>query len=377
MIRTKSPAAAEDRFIPLVEPWLDDPCASEVGRQVASGFVGPGKTTENFAESLAAKLDVEHCILTTSGTTALSVAAHACGLKPGDEILVPSYGVISTVNAFASIGLLPRLVEIERTTACINPMQLKTRITSRTKAVCFVNFSGYTGENIEQIRDISREAGVPLIEDAATALGHCHAGKSAGTFGTVGTLSFSPPKTITTGQGGAILTNSREHADAARAYIDHGDLEWRKTNLNRAIGTNLRFNDVLAALGNAQLRTLDDRLDRRRQAYRALREVLGNLLYKVHGEQAPLFNIVFASDPDRLVDELRLRNIAAVRQYRSIYQHPPYADLADGGFPIADWWTNHAVYLPFGLALSQGDSRRIGTAVRDTKIDLLIPQDIA
>ena len=193
----------------------------------------------------------------------------------------------------------------------------------------------------------------------------------AGTFGTVGTLSFSPPKTITTGQGGADVTNSQELADEARKYTDHGDLTWRQTNLNREIGTNLRFNDVLSALGLAQIRTFDERLRRKRLAHRALRNLLGNYLFAVPGDEAPLFNIVFTDVADRLVAELRNRNIGAVRQYRSIAQHPAYAQLAENGFPQSDWWTDRAVYLPFGLALTEDDATQIGGAVLDTKIELI------
>jgi perosamine synthetase len=360
-----------DRFIPFVEPWLDGTCAEEVRRQVASGFVGPGKATDEFGASLSTKLGVRHCALTTSGTVALSVAAYACGLRSGDEIIVPAYGVISTINGFASIGLRPRLVEIDRTTGCIDPSALERATRKQTKAICFVNFSGYTGPNLEAVVRIARAHEIPLIEDAATALGHRHAGRYAGAFGTIGTLSFSPPKTITTGQGGAVITASQEYADAARKYIDHGDLTWRQTNINREIGTNLRFNDVLSALGLAQMRTLDERLQRKRQAHRALRNLLGDYLFAVPGDEAPLFNIIFSTDAERLVAELRSRGIGAVRQYRSIPQHPAYAHLVEDGFPQSDWWTDHAVYLPFGLALSEDDATRIGETILDAKIELI------
>jgi perosamine synthetase len=377
MAAPKATLPASDRFIPFVEPWLDDGCADAVQGQVASGFVGPGKATEAFAHGIEARLGVAHCVLTTSGTVALTVAAHACGLRPGDEVLVPAYGVISTINGLASAGLQPRLVEIECATGCIDLTELKRRIRKETKAICFVNFSGYTGENLVAVARIAEERGIPLIEDAATAIGHQYRGRAAGTFGAVGTLSFSPPKTITTGQGGAVVTDSQQHADLAREYIDHGDLTWRQTNLNRKIGTNLRFNDVLSALGNAQLRTLDARLARKRAAHSALREILGDALFRVPGEEAPLFNIVFAKEAERLVTELRTRNIGAVRQYRSIAQHPAYAELADVAFPHSDWWTDFAVYLPFGVALSIQDASRIGEAIRETRIELMPPSENA
>lgn len=358
------------RFLPLAEPWLGEECADAVKAQVLTSFVGPGKATRDFGQALEEFIGVPHCVLTTSGTVALSVAAVALGLKPGDEILVPAYGVISTINAFAVLGLRPRLVDIDRTTACMDPDQLATRLTLKTKAICFVNFAGYTGENLLRVKAIAAERGIPLIEDAACALGHRYNGKRAGSFGDAGILSFSVPKALTTGQGGAVLTSSDATADRAAEYVDHGDLRWRETNLNRGIGTNLRFNDVLAALGLAQMQLIDERLARKRRAYGRLREALGANLYAVPGDQAPLHYVVFADDPDALVSELRARNIGAVRQYRSIYQHPAYAELNDSAFPNSDFWTEAAVYLPFGLSLSENDADRIAAAVMESRVAL-------
>ncbi len=133
------------RFIPFIEPWLDEECAEEVKRQVASGFVGPGKTTEEFSRAIESSLGVSHCVLTTSGTVALTVAAHACGLSPGDEILVPAYGVISTINGFASAGLKPRLVEIDRHTGCIDPSDLERRDYEENKGDLLRQFFGIHG----------------------------------------------------------------------------------------------------------------------------------------------------------------------------------------------------------------------------------------
>jgi perosamine synthetase len=362
---------ATSSFLPLAEPWFPPECADAVAAQVASGFVGPGPTTQSFADGLRSRTGAGHCVLTTSGTVALTVAAAALGVRPGDEILVPAYGVISTINGFASFGLRPRLAEIDRRSGCLDLNALDAAITGRTRAVCFVNFSGYTGENVLAVSEICRQRGVPWIEDAACALGHSFGSRSAGTFGTIGTLSFSVPKVLTTGQGGAVLTGDVAIANRAAAYIDHGDLEWRKTNLNRNIGTNLRFNDVSAALGLCQLRDLDARLERRRRSYAAVRELLGEHLYSVPGTEAPLHNIVFTSSPDELVAALRASGIGAVRQYRTLSQHPAYRELAEGGFTNADFWTDHAVYLPFGVALTAEDGHRIGRAVLESGVRLV------
>ena len=357
-------------FMPLAEPWIDASCARAVGEQVASGFIGPGEATATFARRLAALCNTQHCVPTTSGTIALSVAAKALDLRPGDEIIVPAYGVISTINAFASFGFTPRLVDVDPTTACVDPAALEARLTGRTKAVCFVNFSGHTGTPLVEVAALCRAKGLPLIEDAACALGHRHDGKPAGSFGTVGCLSFSVPKIVTTGQGGAVVTNDQTEADRARAFIDHGDLEWRRTNLNRDIGTNLRFNDVLASLGLAQLDTLAERLERKRRSYRALREELDGCLYAVPGTEAPLHYIVFSDDPPALVGKLRAQEIGAAVQYRFLAEHPPYATLNDGDFLGARSWGRTAVYLPFGLALSEDDARRVGRAVRVSGVSI-------
>jgi perosamine synthetase len=361
----------QSKQIRFCEPWFEPEYADAVREQILSSWAGPGPATEKFASGLAAYAGAKHCLLTTSGTVALTVAAVALGLRAGDEILVPAYGVISTINAFAVIGLAPRLVDIEQESGCMSPNDLRAKIRPRTRAVCFVNFSGYTGENLEEVALICREMGIPLIEDAACAFGHRHRGRSAGTFGDIGIFSFSVPKIITTGQGGAVLTDSAELHEKALRYIDHGASNWRKTNLVLHVGTNLRFNDVLSALGLAQLAEIERRLARKRAAHAALREVLGDRLFAVPGSTAPLHSIVFTTERTRLIAYLRERGIEAADQYRTISENPPYAGLREPGYPNADFWTQHATYLPFGVRLEAEDARWIGETVVESRIPLL------
>lgn len=358
------------RPIPLVEPWFPPEYADAVRDQVLSGFIGPGLATQSFANGLAEFAGAAGCVLTASGTVALSVAAKALGLQPGDEIVVPAYGVIATINAFASIGLQPKLVDIDRKTGCISPDSLNAAISPKTKAVCYVNFSGHTGAPLAAIASECARRGIPLIEDAACALGHRYQERAAGTFGSIGVYSFSVPKVITTGQGGALVGMDRALLDKGAAFIDHGDLTWRKTNLNREVGTNLRFTDIQARLGLCQVRDLEIRLARRRASFQVLREALDRHLYQVPGPEAPLHNIVFTERPDDLVAALRQRDIHAVRQYRTLSQHPAYASLA-GSYPNADYWTDHSVYLPFGMSLTPEDAERVATVARQSGMRLL------
>jgi perosamine synthetase len=361
------------KVIPLAEPWIGKELGDAVARQVASGFLGPGPATRDFAQALADLAGVPFCVPTVSGTMALTVAAQALELPRGAEILVPAYGVISTINAFASWGYAPRLVEIDRKTACMDPERLEAAIRPSTAAVCFVNFSGRTGPELLEIAAICRKHGLPLIEDAACAMGHAVDGHNAGSIGDVGVYSFSVPKVLTTGQGGAVLCKTEQQRDGATRAIDHGDTTWRQTNLNRGIGNNLRFNDVQSSLGLAQLATLGERLARRRRNHAAMRAVLGDHLHAVCGSEAPLHNVVFSTMPEQLVAHLRGQGILAAQQYRAIYQHPPYAALQDGDYPHSEFWTRHAVYLPFGTGMEADDATRVAQAVRECNYPFLLP----
>lgn len=349
--------------IPLAEPWLPPACAEAVRRQVESSFVGPGATAQSFATRLAETCEVAAAVPVASGTVALSVAAQVLGLKPGDEVVVPAYGVISVINGFAAIGLIPRLAEIDPATGCLDPALLEQAITPRTRAVAYVDFCGSIGPDLDLVAAICCDRGIPLIEDAAWALGRGRPGRRGGSFGAIGTTSFSVPKILTTGQGGAVLAHDAAQRDAAICAIDHGDVDWRRTNLNRGIGSNLRLSDLAAALGLAQLDQLAERLARKRRVFAVLAERLGERLFGAADGETPMQHIIFVDRPDEVVARLRADGVLAARQYRPMYHHPPYAKLLDRSFPAAEFWFRHAVYLPFGVGLDEPAAARIGAAV--------------
>lgn len=359
---------------PLCNLEITKASADAVYNQILSGGIGPGRVNDLFSKTIAEYVNSPWCLLTTSGTVALSVAAKALDLQPGDEIIVPAYGVISTINAFTVLGLKPRLADIKISTGCIDPNKLLEIINEKTKAVCFVNFSGYTGPDLKKIKSICDSYNIPLIEDAACALGQKFDETFAGNFGTIGIYSFSVPKIITTGQGGAILFQDEPSYLKAKAYIDQGDTNWRQTNLNRGIGSNLRMPDILASFGLEQLKDLEHRLSIRRKIYQRFQERMEKFIYSIPSSEPPLHNIVFTREPDYLVEFLKTNNIQAARQYRTISQHPIYKNLAEKEFENSDFWENHAVYLPFGigLTLEQVDEMIQTVLVKKEK---LIPTD--
>jgi perosamine synthetase len=362
--------------IPLAEPWLPDDCGGIVSRQIASTFVGPGPVAESFGRQLAELAGVMTAIPVSSGTTALSICAHVLGLKAGDEIIIPAYGVISVINAFSTIGIKTKLVEINRATGCIDPECLIKVINQKTKAVVFVDFCGSIGPELVEIATICKDHGIYLIEDAAWSLGRNFEGRKGGGHGDIAITSFSVPKLITTGQGGAIFVSSESGRNKAICAIDQGDVDWRKTNINRGIGGNFRLSDVSAALGIAQLTNLAERLSRKEKSFTKLASILDGKIFHSSDGKVPMQNIVFTKQPDELVAYLRKHGVLAARQYRPYYHHPPYQHLGSiKDFPNSEYWFNHAVYLPFGIALDELSAEKIGVCVVDSKIQLISNSD--
>src|SRR4051812_26470584 len=174
-----------------------------------------GPKVAEFEAGLARACEVRHAVAVSSGTAALHLAVLALGLEPGDEVLVPAYTFPATANVVALAGLRPVLVDVDPETMNVDPAQIA--VGPRTKAIMAVHLFGRPAR-IEQLPDL------PLIEDAAGALGARRQGRACGSLGRLGCLSFHPRKTVTTGEGGAVTTDDERVADAVRRLRNHG---WR------------------------------------------------------------------------------------------------------------------------------------------------------
>lgn len=353
--------------VPFCEPLMTKEDADAVWHQVISGWIGPGEKVKEFEEELGKYLRAKHVVCVNSGTTALHVAGLVLGQGDGEwwerskTVLVPAYGVESVPNAFRWGRINPYYIDIDRKTGRMDPNKLAefceaSPLWDGNELVCFVDFSGGIGEDLVAVRGICDEYGLKLIEDAACAMGHWFMDYHAGNWGHVGVLSFSVPKVLTTGQGGAVVTNDDEIAEKVRDYIDHGRFT------GSGFGTNLRLTDIQAALGLSQLSRMGEILARKRLAHRAMRRKLGDYLFDT-GSGVPLHNIVFSEAPDLLVERVREYGVRARRQYRCY----------DSTAVNARWWEEHAVYLPFGLRMNEDDGEYVGEAVLRTGVELVQP----
>lgn len=230
---------------------------------------------KTFEETLAKRLGSGHCLLCSSGTAALSTALSACGIGAGDEVIVPPFTFVATIESVLAAGAVPVFADIDET-LCLSPDALGKALTPKTRAVIPVHMCGSMAR-IDEISDFCNKKGLVLIEDACQAVGGTYKNKSLGTFGKVGCFSFDPVKTITCGEGGAIITDDMEVYKKADAFADHGHDHIgndRGAEDHLMIGTNFRISELNAAVGLAQLGKLDMMLETQRKNKAAIKTAL-------------------------------------------------------------------------------------------------------
>ena len=238
---------------------------------------GQWKSRE-LEQALAKRLDTRYAHVCSSGTAALSTALAASGIGAGDEVILPPFTFVADLETVLLAGAVPVFAEIDET-LCLDPRSVETAITPRTKAVLVVHMCGGMAR-IDALVELCRTHKLLLIEDAAQAAGAHFRGKPVGTFGKIGCFSFDYVKTVTCGEGGAIVTDDDQIYNLAQAFTDHGHDHLgadRGADKHPHIGTNFRLSELHAAIGIAQLAKLDHILDVQRRHKALLKEGLAGL----------------------------------------------------------------------------------------------------
>jgi dTDP-4-amino-4,6-dideoxygalactose transaminase len=337
-------------------PDVGDAELAEVAGVLESGMLTMGPKVAEFEEELARACEVEHALAVSSGTAALHVAVLALGLRPGDEVLVPAYTFPATANVVALSGLRPVLVDVDAETMNVDPGRI--RVGPRTKALLAVHLFGRPAR-LEELPDL------PVLEDAAGALGARRRGRACGGLALLGCLSFHPRKIVTTGEGGAVTTNDAAIADAVAQMRNHG---WRSVAPPDmpAPGLNYRLSDILCAVGLPQIRRLDELLAERARIAAGYAERLRDLPIllpepdegDVHGWQA---YVVQLDDRDRVLAGLREQGIEAQIGTYALNLLGAYRDHGD--FPGATRVFERALALPFHTRLAEDDLDRVAEAL--------------
>ena len=287
---------------------------------------------------------VNHAQLTTSGTTAITVALAVMGIGEGDEVIIPTFTFVASFEAVMSTGAIPVLVDIDET-LCLDPKAVEAAITEKTKAVMPVHMCGSMAE-LDELKEICDKHNIFLLEDACQAIGGTYKGKKLGTIGHGGTFSFDYVKTITCGEGGVFMTNNEDYAIKADQFTDHGHDHIgsdRGAEEHPFLGYNFRISELNAAVGLGQIRKLDEILATHRRNKAIIKEELS----KVEG-------LTFRSIPDPKGDNASFISFFLPTQELAEKAH---GALGANGIPANFYWyKNNWHYIKKWEHLKNGTS---------------------
>jgi perosamine synthetase len=279
-----------DPGIPWAKPVLWGGEEAAVLDALRTTWISGGPYVERLEADLANYLGVRHAIAVANGTAAIHLSYLALGLKAGDEIVVPAFGFLAAANVALQLGMRPVFCDVDPETWCMEAEDVAAVLTPATRAIVAVHSYGNLCD-LEALLALAASRGVPLIEDAAEALGSRYAGCAAGSLGQIGTFSFQATKTITTGEGGLVVTSDDKIADMARLFRSHG-LKRSRHYWHEVPGHNFRLTNLQAALGYAQFAHMDEIVAARRsvsaQYESRLRGLPGISLPRLVGLSEPL-----------------------------------------------------------------------------------------
>lgn len=369
--------ASLSSMIPINKPWIDEEEKREVSsvldeNALTTAARDGGKRVRDFESHMRDYLKVKHVISVNSGTAALHAALLAADIKQGDEVLLPSFTFVATANAVVAAGAKPVFIDIKKDDYTIDVADLKSKITDKSKAVIPVHLYGHPSD-MDELNELAKKHSLAVIEDACQSLGSTYKNRQTGTFGIMGCFSMYASKVLTAGEGGAIATNSDEHADRLKMIRNHGMVEGYDT---RVLGLNLRLPELSAAIAKVQMKKLVKMLElRRRNA-----ELLSKLLFpsaKKSGVKLPeetsdkkfnwyLYTVAFQDGRDQIKDMLSKDSIGATVYYNPpAHKTPYYTQVAPGtSLPETDWCASHVLSLPVHPHVSEAQIDQIATSLK-------------
>lgn len=354
------------KYINQMEPWIGEEEKKAVLEYLDSGgWLTEFRHAREFERAIAEYVGSRHACVVSNGTVSLFVALMALGVGPGDEVIVPDFTMIASANAVLLGGATPRFVDIDRVTLCLNLDLAERAVTPRTKAIMLVSFNG-RAPDMDRASALARTHSLFLVEDAAQSLGSRWRGRHLGTFGDVGSFSFSAPKVITTGQGGALVTDNDNLIEMMRKIKDFGRVR-EGVDEHCALGYNFKFTDLQAVVGLAQLTKLDRRVQRKKEIFALYRSELADVREVAFVETnlddtSPWFIDVLVPDPLALREYLHEREIGSRPFYPPLHTQAPYRLI--GHYPEAEHVSRHGLWLPSSSFLDDETIRRICADVR-------------
>ena len=382
-------APVRERFLPIAVPDIGPRERELVLQALDSGWITTGPRAFELGEKVAAIAGAKHAVVVNSATGALHLTLEAMGIGPGDEVITSPYTFAATVNVIEHVRATPVLVDVEPDTLCLDPRRVEAAITARTKVIMAVDYAGHPCD-YDALRALAAPRGIRIVDDAAHALGAASHGRPVGSaaLADVTAFSFYATKNLTTGEGGAAVTDDAELADRIRLLSLHGMNRdaWKRYSATgswfyeiTAPGWKYNLSDLLAAIGVAQLERFDASQRRRHELVARYAAGLGDfdavrlpitrpgMTHAWHLYPIALNLEALTIDRARFIEELRAEGIGTSVHFIPIHRHPHFRDslgLAEGAFPVAEDAYRRAVTLPLFAGMTDRDADDVIVAVR-------------
>ena len=342
-----------------MQPWFDNQEKDALNKYMADGgWITEFQKTFELQDELKKFTGAKHCFMVSNGTISLTLMAMAAGIEAGDEVLVPNYTMIATPNSIKMFGAVPKFIDVENDTLCISLKTIKEGVSPRTKAIFLMNANGRYPKDYLEIVSYCEENNLILLEDSAQALGSFYPnGTHQGLLGKVGSFSFSAPKIISTGQGGAIVTNDDKIAFRVSRLKDFGR-SGGGNDIHDSIGYNFKFTDIQAVIGLEQMKKLPWRIKRMKEIYARYVSNLKDIdMIKFFDQDlintTPWFIDVMVEQRERLIEHLKQNRIGSRIMYPPINKQKAY--LIEGNHVVSNLIGKNGLWLPSSSKLSNSE----------------------
>ena len=369
--------------VPVNTPLLDGNEKKYLSECIDTGWISSeGPYVKQFEEQFATRVERKYGVAVSNGSAALDVAVAALGIGPGDEVILPTFTIISCAASIVRAGATPVVVDSDPATWNMDVQQIAAKLTGRTRAIMVVHIFGLPVD-IDPILQLADRHGLRIIEDAAELIGQDYKGKPCGSFGDISTFSFYSNKHVTTGEGGMITTDNEELANRCRSLRN---LCFDENNrfIHRELGWNYRMTNFQAAVGVAQLERLDNHIERKRQ----IGEFYTSQLRDIRAIELPVSECSYARNiywvyGVVLKDDIRFDAKGAMRQlgergigtrpfFWPMHEQPVFKKqkLFDGvECPVAERIARRGFYIPSGLAITKSQQEKVVKAMREVFAD--------
>lgn len=375
-----------DTFLSYGKQWIDEEDINSVINVLKGDYLTTGPYVKAFEKAVANYVGTKYAVAVSNGTAALHMACYAAGISEGDEVLVTPMTFVASANCILYCGGKPIFVDIDPKTYNIDVNKIEEKITSKTRAIIPVDFTGQSVD-MDKIKEIAERHNLTIIEDGAHALGSEYKGKKVGNIADMTEFSFHPVKPITTGEGGVVVTNNEELYNKMMLFRTHGitrgdnyltknDGPWYYEQVE--LGYNYRITDIQCALGSSQIKKLDMFVEKRReivnkynQSFKEIDEIVTPYEEEFSNSGWHIYVIKLNLDKlkcsrKEIFEALEAENIGVNVHYLPVYLHPYYQNLGyeKGLCPQAEKLYDEIITLPLFPKMSNVDVEDVIKAVK-------------